>query len=202
VYLQGLLVGMIFELIKIKYHTMKKLVIVIAVLIFISSCSATKESGSSGIEVRKEKKLAEQAVIRKAVESKRFIIKFDRLYFSHGGIADLIPRANYIIIDGEKAIISAGYLGRQYDIRPIEAINMRGKLMNYELTDDPSKSIYDIKLEVSNGRNSFEVYLRIGKSGYCSVSVSNLKIDNVRYSGHIVPIKEIQTVPSQGDVMI
>jgi hypothetical protein len=193
---------MIFELFIIKYNAMKKLFFIFIAIMLFSSCSTTKEAKSSRIEARKEKNLAEQEVVRQAVESKRFIIKLDRLYFSHGGMIDLIPRANYIIIDGEKAIISAGYLGRQYDLRPIVGINVKGKLMDYELTNDSSKNMYTIKMEVSNSRNSFDVYLRIGKNGYCSASVSSLKIDYVQYSGQIVPIKEKQTIPIQRDEII
>lgn len=193
---------MIFELFITKYNAMKKLSIIIMTVMLISSCTTTKEAKSSRIEDRKEKKIAEQEMVRQAVESKRFIIKLDKLYFAHGGMIYLMPRANYIIIDGEKAIISAGYLGRQYDIRPIAGINIRGKLMNYELTNDPSKNEYTIKLEAGNGRNSFDVYLRIGKNGYCSASVSSLRIDYVSYSGQIVPIKEKQTVPNQSDEII
>jgi hypothetical protein len=193
---------MIFELFITKYNAMKKLFFITMTIMVISSCTTTKEAKSSRLEARKEKNLTEQAVITQAVESKRFIIKLDKLYFSHGGMIYLMPRANYIIIDGEKAIISAGYLGRQYDIRPITGINMRGKLVNYELTNDSSKNMYAIKMEVSNNRNSFEVYLRIGKNGYCTASVSSLKIDYVRYSGQIEPIKVKQTVPNQSDEMI
>ena len=47
-------------------------------------------------------------------------------------MVDLVPRANYIIIDGETAVISAAYLGRQYDIRPIAGINMQGRAEEYE----------------------------------------------------------------------
>ena len=82
---------------------MKKILFLISTLMVISSCSTTREAKSSRIESRKEKNLAEQVMIRKAVESRRFIIKFDRIYFSYGGIVDLVPRANYIIVDGEKA---------------------------------------------------------------------------------------------------
>jgi hypothetical protein len=193
---------MIFELFITKYYAMKKLIFILMTMLVISSCSTTKEAKSSRFEVRKERNIAEQAAVRQAVESKRFIIKLDRLYFSYGGTVDLAPRANYIIIDGEKAVISAGYMGRQYDIRPIRGINMRGKLTDYEMTNDASKNVYAIKLEASNGRNSFEVYLRIGKDGYCSASVSSLKIDYVRYSGKIVPINANQTGPVQEDQMI
>ena len=158
-------------------------------LMVISSCATTKEAKLSRIEIRNEKKLAEQAVIKNAVESRRFIIKFDRLYFSHGGMVDLIPSTNYIIVDGEKAIISAAYMGRQHDIRPIAGIRLSGKTMKYEMTNDSLKDKYEVKMEVNKGGDSFDVYLTIGKNGICNASLSSMRIDYVRYTGHIVPIK-------------
>jgi hypothetical protein len=181
---------------------MKKLIFFIITLLLLSACAATKEERTAGIESRKENNLSEQEGIKKAVESRRYIIKLNRLYFSHGGRADLIPRANYIIIDGEKAIISAGYLGRQYDIRPIEAINIKGKTRNYELKNQTKNGSYEIKMQVSNGINTFDVYLRIGKSGFCSASVSSLKIDYLRYSGQIVPIRDRANSSASNDNMI
>jgi hypothetical protein len=180
---------------------MKKLFIIIATLMVMVSCTTTREANSSKLELRNDKKLAKQEVIKSAVEARRYIIKLDRVYSSHGGIFDLRPRFNYIIIDGEKAIISAAYLGRQYDIRPIAGINMRGKTMNYELTNDLSKGMYKIKLDVTNGENSFEVYLKIGKNGYCSASITNLRIDYVNYSGFIVPIKDKNNPPREDNVI-
>ena len=169
----------------------------------ISSCTTTKEAKSSRVELRKEKKLTEQAVVKQAVESKRFIIKFDRLYFLYGGIVDLLPRANYIIIDGEKAIIYTAYLGRQYDIKPIAGINLFGKAMNYELTNNLSKGSYEIKMKVRNeGSNSFDVYLTISKNGNCSASINSLKINNINYSGYVVPISDNTNSPVQNGNVI
>lgn len=174
---------------------MKKLFVIIIAFIFISSCSTTKEAKSSDSELRNDKKIAEQAVIKKAVESRRFVIKLERLYFTYGGTAGLLPRYNYIIIDGDKAIISAAYLGRQYDIKAIAGINMRGKTTNYELTSILSKGRYEIKTKVTNGSDSFDLYLLVGKNGSCNASLSSILIDNVNYKGYIVPLKDKNTVP-------
>jgi hypothetical protein len=178
---------------------MKKLIIIFISLLVISSCSSTKEINSSKSVSRNEKKVAEQAIVKSAVEGKKYIIKLNRLYFTRGGQVDLIPRANYIIIDGEKAIISTAYLGRQFDIRPIVAINMRGKAYNYALTSNLSKGTYEVKLKVENGRsNSFDVFLNIGKNGYCTVSVSSLRIESLRYAGYLEPIPgTTYSVPDQ-----
>jgi hypothetical protein len=177
---------------------MKKLFVIFISLILMSSCTTTKEAGSTRAEARKEKKLLDQALVKNAVESKRYIIKFERIYFSYGGIIQLMPRANYLIIDRERAILNTAYMGRQYDIMGIAAINVRGRADDYALTDNVNKGSYDIKLKVSNGRSaSFNVYVRINKDGYCSVSVSSLKIDNVNYSGHLVPISDRVNIPLQ-----
>jgi hypothetical protein len=170
---------------------MKKLSIIIMSLVVMSSCSTTKEAKTSRAEIRNEKKLAEQSMVKNAVETRRYIIKLNRLYFNHGGNADLIPRANFIIIDGDRAVISTAYLGRQFDIKPIAGINMRGRAVDYALTNNTSRGSYDIKVTVRNGRTaSFDLYINVTKNGFCSASVSSLKIDNIRYSGYLVPISD------------
>lgn len=141
------------------------------------------------MELRSEKKLVNQGNIKKAVESRRYIVKFDRLLLTHGGMIDLMPRTNYIVVDGSKTIISAAYLGRQYDIRLIEGINLIGKSTNYELISDYSKGMYEIKMKVSGRGSTFDVYISIGKDGYCSASLTNMRLDHIKYYGHIVPIK-------------
>jgi hypothetical protein len=182
---------------------MKKLFVILISLIVVSSCTTTRDAGSPRAEVRKEKKLLDQAMVKNAVESKRYIIKFDRIYFSYGGMIQLFPRANYLIVDQQKAILNTAYLGRQYDIKGIAAINMRGRADDYALTSNVNKGSYDIKMKVSNGRSAtFDVYLRISKNGYCTISVSSLKIDNVNYSGYLVPISDkTNTLQPQGDMI-
>lgn len=174
---------------------MKKLLYILPVLLIMSSCATTKEVKSSRAAVRNEEKLAGQVVIKNAVESRRYIVKLDKIYVTYGGMIDLVPRANYIIIDGEKAIISAAYMGRQYDSRPISGISIKGASKGYELTSDLSKGVYKIKMKVDNGSNSFDLYLTIGKNGSCSASLTNIRIASIRYRGYVVPITEDVPVP-------
>jgi hypothetical protein len=182
---------------------MKKLFIIIISLVVISSCSTTKEAQPSNAELRKVKKATEQLLVKNAVESRRYIIKLSRVFFSHGGMGELIPRANFIIIDGEKAIISTAYLGRQSDIKPIVGINMKGRAVDYAVTDNLSQGSYKIQMKVKNGRgNSFDLYLSVSKNGYCDASISSLKIDNIRYSGYLVPISDVEKPISQEGDMI
>lgn len=181
---------------------MKKILFILTTLMVISSCSTTREAKSSRIDARKEKDLAEQAMIKKAVESRRFIIRFDRIYFSYGGMTDLVPRANFIIVDGEKGIISAAYLGRQYDIRPIAGITVRGKTIKYDLKDDSGKGKYELAMKINNQADSFDLFVTIGANGSCNVTLSSIRIDNVRYSGQIIPIKERKVYPPEKSLII
>jgi len=181
---------------------MKKLLFILTTIAIFSSCATTNETRSSRVEQKNEKKIAKQVMVRNSVENRRFIIKFDRLYFAHGGIVELRPKSNYLIVDGSKAIISTAYIGRQYDIRPIAGINVRGETLDYNMESDSIKGNYKIKMNVNNGNNSFKVYLTIGKNGSCSVTMTNVKIDMVRYSGDIVPIRVKNEQPDGKDIMI
>ena len=169
---------------------MKKLFVIVISLMIMSSCGTTKEA-SARAEKRKEKKLADQAQIKLAVESKRYIIKFDRIYTSFGRRVELIPRANYLIVNRDMAVLNTAYMGRQFDVRPIAAINIRGRASDYTVTNNTAKGSYEITMKVDNGGpNTFSVDISISRNGYCSASVSSIKIDNVRYAGYLVPIIE------------
>jgi hypothetical protein len=168
---------------------MKNLLYLISALIVVTSCSGTKEARTARAENRNQKKLTEQLVVKQAVESRRYIIKLERIYMP-GGMVTLIPRANYIIVDGQKAIITAAYFGRQWDIRPIAGINVRGVATDYVVTSNVAKGKYEIRMKVANKNTSFDVYLTIGKNGSCDASVNSLKISNARYKGYVVPISD------------
>ena len=154
---------------------------------------------AAGIKQTKEEKAAQQIAIKKSVESGRFIVKLDRIYFRRGGIADLRPRANYIILDRGNAIISTAYVGRQFDIRPIMGINMIGKASVSDKQSHSAKGKYVIKMKVNNGTQTLDVTLRICSNGSCDASISGLMIDNSTYSGQLVPVKEeIEAPPPSG----
>ncbi len=154
----------------------------------LASCSSSKESKTTKTELKREKVLAEQAALKEAIETRQFIVKFDRLYFSHGGWAQLRPRANFLIIDGKKAIMSSAYVGRSYTTLPVEGIKVEGEYVDYEIINNTSKGMYSINLKLSRGGDSFDIFLTVGKNGQSTTSLSSLRIDNVSYSGQAVPI--------------
>lgn len=181
---------MIFEYFS-KISAMRKLLLFSLIAALLISCSTSREARSSKAELRKEKAQTGQLLVKNAIESRKFIIKFNRLYGSFGAIFDLVPRANYLIVDGSRAVINTAYMGRQYDIKPIAGLDMKGWAKEYTVTNRISKGSYEIHMKVDNGGpNAFDVSIRISKGGYCNASISSLRIDNIRYSGYLVPIVE------------
>jgi hypothetical protein len=169
---------------------MKNLFLLIITPFFLLSCAGSKQALTHEGMTKKDRKFAEQQMVKKAIESARFIVRFDRIYYSYGGMADLVPRANYILVDGSKAAISAAYLGRQSGFRPISGINMAGKTTEYNIKSNVEKGRYDVNLKVNGRTDSFTVYLTIGADGTANVSMSSARLSNVRYTGHIQPIQE------------
>jgi hypothetical protein len=176
---------------------MKKLVYFIIAVIFIVSCTATKETGSERKQKRLEDKLAEQAIVKKAVESKRYIIRMNKIFMTGGNGVDLVPRSNYIIIDGDIASVSLAYIGRSFSSRPISGINFNGHTIKYAIKNDETKGLYNIELRVAKGNDIFDLFISIGSEGYCSVSLNNANIQSVSYRGILVPVGEKKKVPDQ-----
>lgn len=167
---------------------MKNIIFVLAAIIFFYSCSASKETSSSSQISAKEKKLAEQIMIKKAIESRKYIVKVDRIYFSKGNIAELQPDNNFIIINGELASVSLPYMGHSFGARPISGINFDGQTTRYEMKSDEQKGIFHVNMNVARGGQSFNIFLTVGTGGYCSFSMNNLYLETVSYKGRLVPI--------------
>lgn len=155
--------------------------LIISIFLSMQSCTSSRELASSGV------KEIDPATLENAIKSRRFIVKFDMMH-TYQGPMFLRPRSNYLIIDGDKAIIRAAYLGRQYSIRPIAGINFNGRATNFEVVKKEPKEKYRISMEVQNEGALFDVDLTITGSGMVSASVNSLKISSARYSGYLEPI--------------
>jgi hypothetical protein len=177
---------------------MKKIAFLFSVVFLISACSSSKDMSSSKADNRKLKKLAEQADIKRAVESRKYVIKVDRLYV-RGSRIDLIPTSNFVIVNGEIASISLAYMGNSFG-RPISGINMNGRANSYKMESNETKGGYKIQMSVTYGSDKFDVYLTIGSSGNCNISLNNAYIQSVNYSGNLVPLSVTDNVPvKKGD---
>lgn len=181
----------------IKPSVMKKLIYILIAVAVISSCTASKESGTARKEQKMADKIAEQQMVKKAVESRRYIIKMNKLYMAGGSFTDLVPRSNYIIVNGEIASVSLGYVGRTFASRPVSGINFNGQTVKYEMKSDETKGMYNVVMTVKKGNATFDLYLTIGSSGFCTVSLNNANIQTVTYRGNLTPISEVKKGPEE-----
>ena len=167
---------------------MKKIAFLIAIVIILGSCSSSKEASITKHETKNQKKLAEQEAIKKAVESRRYIIKLNKLYSTNGGTIDLVPTSNFVIINGGIASVRLFYAGITQFSRPVSAINFNGHTITYEMKSDQAKGTYTINTRVNKGADDFDLYITIGISGSASLSVINPHIQSVSYRGEVMPI--------------
>jgi uncharacterized protein YceK len=176
---------------------MKNILFLLAIAVLVSSCSSSKDVTATTQGSKKDKKLAELAVIKQAVESRRYIVKVSKLYMPYGGTAELVPKFNYIVVDGEVASVSLGYLGRSSGGRKITGINFHGHTVKYEMVNDAAKGKYDVSMKVAKGNDTFDFYITIQPSGTCTVSMNNLFIQSVSYRGEVVPVTVAQNRPAE-----
>jgi hypothetical protein len=165
---------------------MKKSAFLLVSIFILLSCSSTKESASAGSESKKSRKAAEQEAIKQAIESRRYVIKVNRLYTTNG-IWDLIPTSNFVIVNGDITSVSLGYMGRSFS-RPISGINFNARNSFYKVLNNTSKGNYEIEIEVKYGSDKFDLYVTIGNEGYSNISINNAYIETVRYTGTLEPI--------------
>jgi hypothetical protein len=165
---------------------MKNFVYIIIASILLTSCASSKTKST-----RLEKKAAETEMVKRAVEARQYVIRMDKIFMQGSGMADLVPKSNFFIMNGEIASVSLAYLGRTYYIRPITGLNFNGQTTRYEMQSDAEKGIYSIHVEIQTNGNKFDFYLNIGTSGNCDLSVTNPHIQSVSYKGTLVPL--IQT---------
>lgn len=145
-----------------------------------SSCSSYREMTGS----RAEREALKKEEVRKAVETQKMLIRVNRIHPRGGGLIDMRPGSNFIIIDGDRIRISLGYLGRSHSLRPVSAINMQGEIYSRD-TGAWKKGGYDISLKLGQDGEKFTLNMTISSEGYVDLSIINPRIDMARYSGKL-----------------
>lgn len=166
-------------------------------LIFIASTIIITASGKTQDErklSRSEKKTVKKEQVKAAVESMRYTVEFERLYMYRYGSINLIPRSNFIIIDGNNAYISAAYMGRQRGFMPIAGIKLAGHPDKYNMVRN-SKGAYTIQMEVKGDTDIFHIHIIISENGNCNATISSSMIDSVKYSGTLISTEKKKKVP-------
>ncbi|MDZ7739803.1 MAG: DUF4251 domain-containing protein [Bacteroidales bacterium] len=160
---------------------MKKIIYIsLAYLLIAASCSSSGEMTA----LREERKAANKEEVREAVESQRMLIRVNKIHPRRGGVIEMRPESNFVIIDQDRVRISLGYLGRSHSIRPVSAINMQGEIYSREI-GSWKKGGYDMEFEMGQDSEKFTVYMTISSDGYVDLRLTNPRLDLARYSGRL-----------------
>jgi hypothetical protein len=166
---------------------MKTPILIFSFIVLLSSCATSDLSKTAKNELKFEKNAAQQEVVQRTVESGSFLIKMDHLQIPRGGFVSLLPSSNYIIFNNGYVRMRLGYIGKSYEFREITGINLKGKATSYELINDKSNGVYKMKIEVEDNGDLFTINLSIRGDEYCYATISNIRIETIRYSGHLIP---------------
>ncbi|MDT8401493.1 MAG: DUF4251 domain-containing protein [Bacteroidales bacterium] len=159
------------------------LYIFLALILFSASCSGIRDMQES----RAERELMNQDNVKRAVESQQMIVKVNRLHTGRGRIMDINPTNNFIIIDRNLTRVSLAYMGRSFTTRPVAAINFSGQVVSSQV-DTKRDGSYDIEMEVGQENEKFKINMNVSKGGYVSLTLTNPRIDFVRYSGNLTSL--------------
>ncbi len=181
---------------------MKKFFIIFLAVIVSGLFIGANNPGSDDKPGRSEKKAARQKIVKEAVESKMYAIEFERLYVYRYGNIDLRQGKNYLILNGDKTAIHAGYIGRQNGFMPIAGIKIAGETSYYRMEKNSSKGLYKIEMEVKGDTDVFHINITVSENGSCNTTISANRIDHVRYSGTLIPMKKKEKVPEPDAIRI
>jgi hypothetical protein len=174
---------------------MKRTAFFLLMILVITACSSTRNvsnsetAGNTRAENRKAKKLAEQAVVQKAIQSRKYVIRVNRLYSTGGRFVEMVPSSNFLIVNGEITSISLGYVGRSFGTRPITGINLNAHTSSYHMETNETKGGYKIEMSVKYGSDKFDVYITIGNDGSSDITINNAYIQSIRYTGELEPLR-------------
>jgi hypothetical protein len=155
-------------------------ILLIISIIAVSGCASTRkyaEANEAGRNVG-------QATIQELLESGNYFIRVNKLYSSRYHGMDLVPGKNFLSVTNGIANINLAYIGRSFSIRPISAINVKGKIE--EISIIPKKRGSTLaSMKVIGGGERFDVDIRVSSSGYCSITINNGRLDSISYRGKI-----------------
>ncbi|MGQ9620430.1 MAG: DUF4251 domain-containing protein [Bacteroidales bacterium] len=172
---------------------MSRNIILLSTFIALIACTTSKESASLRAERRNEQRMAEEVAVRKAIESRQYVLRMDRIFLSGGEVIEIVPRNNFIIVNGEIISVSLAYAGRSFGIRQITGINFNGRTGKYLMKSDEAKGVYNIEVEaITQNNDKFDLYLTLGSNGSCTASVNNPYIQTVNYHGTILPLSTLK----------
>ena len=155
-------------------------ILLIISIIVASGCASTRGYG----EKREEIRSTGQESVQKLLESGNYFISVNKVFPRRYHGLDLVPEKNYFSVANGTARINLAYIGRSFSLRPISAINIRGKIEDLNITAGRKGSTIT-SMKVVGGGERFNVNIRVSYSGNCYLSINNGMLDSISYRGKI-----------------
>jgi hypothetical protein len=153
----------------------KKISLLIALLLMISSCSALKVSS--------EEKAAQEAALRSAIEKQEYKIEVNRMHPMKGGSRQLTSLYS-LEIKGDTVVSYLPYFGEAYSI-PYgggKGLNFTAKITAYNFVfDNKGKAVID--LETKNEEDRYSYHIDIFPNGSTNINVRSDNRQSIAFTG-------------------
>lgn len=181
---------------------MKKVLLLLAVLIFgAGSMMAQQDKASERAAKKAEKEakkaaedaennaLFEQAI--QALNDKDFVLEAERVEFKRGSFAYVTPSTNFVSLKGNKATIQLAFNGAFSGPNGIGGITVDGNASNIEMKTDKKGNV-TFSMMVQGVAVSANVTFRMIKgSNKCTATVSpNFNSNRISFTGNLYPTEQ------------
>lgn len=176
---------------------MKKICLVIAaVMLSVMVVSAQENESRSKKEIRKEAQAMEQSISAQealeAIQERRFVLEIDKVTFRNGKSAFTSPRINFIILDGDNAIVQLSSTAAIYRApNGISGITVEGTPTNVSITTDKRGNL-NLSMSVQGTAISAQVNINMPKGSNRGIAtvVPNFNPYRITLKGLIYPLEK------------
>ena len=142
-------------------------------------------------EERKEQRRLERqrsaAAIKNMIEDQKFVLEATNLYDKYGQIYPVSSNLNFIVVNGDQAIIQIGSpagMGRN----GVGGITVDGRVTKFEMKSNDKKGNYQARINVMSSVGNFDVLLNVGSTYNASADIRSNHPQRIRYQGKLVPL--------------
>ena len=170
---------------------MKKLVIIMAALFFVSVSYAQGQS-SENKTARKEQRKAvaeEQYKLTKAMlENKDFVLEANYLQGHYGTRVPVNSNINFIKVDSSTAVIQ---VGSDYGIgyNGVGGVTAKGQVTNWELKKNAKNDSYNLSMSVFTPIGIYDLHFQISSSGQTTARLTGMRRGSLTFDGELLPIE-------------
>jgi hypothetical protein len=138
---------------------------------------------SSSKSLTKEEKTAKEAVLRKAVENREFVVDVDRM-LPMSGRSQTLTSPYSLEINGDQVKSYLPYFGRAYSV-PYgggDGLNFESPVTDYKSSFD-SKGKATIEFQTKTKEDQYSFRLEIFSNGSASINVTSVNRQGVSFQG-------------------